>query len=102
AARRDYPEGICPSCKDHGDQSAFQETYRDPALLIVPIRPAKNDRAIKDFDRIVEIDSVLVEIRFALTLIPIESATGFKIEFFHHGLDSVRPSSRGSPQALSQ
>jgi hypothetical protein len=37
-------------------------TYGDPALLIVAVRPSKNDRPVKDFDRFLEIDAMLDEI----------------------------------------
>jgi hypothetical protein len=37
-------------------------TYGDPALLIVAIRTSKNDRPVKDLDRILEIDARLDEI----------------------------------------
>jgi hypothetical protein len=37
-------------------------TYGDPALLIVAVGSAKEDRSIKDLDRVVEIDAMLGKI----------------------------------------
>jgi hypothetical protein len=37
-------------------------TYGDPSLLILAIRPSKNDRPIKDLDRFLEIDAMFDEI----------------------------------------
>jgi len=56
-------------------------TNGDPALLIVAIGSAKNDRPIEDLDRLFEIDAMLGEVYLALPSIPIESSKGFMVEF---------------------
>jgi hypothetical protein len=72
ASRRDDPDDIRSPRKNDGDQLVFQKTYRDPALLVVAIRFAKKNRSVEDPGCIFEVDAVLVEIRFALVLVPLE------------------------------
>jgi hypothetical protein len=58
---------------------------REPSLLIVAVRSAKNDWAIKDLDRVVKIDPVFDAIELVLLLVPIESSLDqFSYLFVRH------------------
>src|SRR3982074_685239 len=62
ASRRDNPADVCPPRENNGNQALFRMTYSDPALLIVAIGSAKNDRYIEDLERVVEIDAMFGKI----------------------------------------
>ena len=49
-------------------------TNREPSLLIVAVRSTKNDRTIKDLDRILEIDAVFEPIDLVFLVVPIEGS----------------------------
>jgi hypothetical protein len=73
APRRYDPDDVCSPREDDSDQSAFQKTYRDPALLLA-VRSTKEHRAVKDLNGILEIDPMLPQVDFALIRIPFETA----------------------------
>jgi hypothetical protein len=73
-SRQDNPDYICPPRENHGDQSVFRLSYRDPALLIIAIGSAKDDWAVKDLNRVVEIDAVFDAISLVLLFVPIEAS----------------------------
>ena len=63
----------------------MRSANREPSLLIVAVRSAKNDWAIKDLDRVVKIDPVFDVIEFVLLLVPIESSQDqFSYLFVRH------------------
>jgi hypothetical protein len=47
---------------------------REPSLLIVAVRSTKNDRSVKDVDRVIKIDPVFDAIKLVLLFVPIESS----------------------------
>src|SRR5882724_870648 len=62
APRRDDPDDIRPPREHDSNQPVFQRTNRDPALLRVTIGAMKNDRSVKDLDRIFEVDAMFSQI----------------------------------------
>jgi hypothetical protein len=63
----------------------MRSANREPSLLIVAIRSAKNDWVIEDLDRVVKIDPVFDAIELVLLLVPIESSQNqFSYLFVRH------------------
>jgi hypothetical protein len=72
APRRDDPERISAPCEDDGDDATFRFTDRQPALLRVAVRAAKQARSEKNLDRIVEVDAMIAAIARFLFLVPLD------------------------------
>src|SRR5262245_6064686 len=62
AACRNDPDNICPSYKNDRDQPVLHGPDCDPTLLILAVRSAQNDGTVEDFDRILEVDPMLLDV----------------------------------------